>query len=309
MLPDFNRLKVFYHIFKHQSVVQAARELHVTQSAISQTLNKLEEEIQQSLFTRVHKKLVPTPAGIRLYQSMEPFIENLKAQLEVIRHSISVPSGLLRIGAPVEFGEKYLVPACARFRETYSQVSFQLEFGHPDRLLPGIKSGDLDFALADIFSRQGEYSRDKAILDIQSIFVEELVLACSQEYYDRQLKGRQQFKSLTKSDYISYQLHAPAIKDWFRHHYKKTSAQLKTSLTVESVRGVISGIRQHLGLGIVPSHLINREIEQGSMVVIRTSARELINQISLVRLLDKVPSLTEKEFLTFFQEFIETVRK
>ncbi|MCG8335218.1 MAG: LysR family transcriptional regulator [Proteobacteria bacterium] len=309
MLPDFNRLKVFYHIFKHQSVVQAARELHVTQSAVSQALNKLEEEIQQSLFTRVHKKLVPTPAGIRLFESMEPFIANLKIQLELIRHSLSAPSGLLRIGAPVEFGEKYLVPACAGFREIYPRVSFQLEFGHPDKLIPVIKKGDLDFALADIFNRQGEYSRDRAILDIQPIFIEELVLACSQKYYDRQLKGRQQFKTLTESDYITYQLHAPAIKDWFRHHYKKTSSQLKTSLTVESVRGVVSGIRQHLGLGIVPSHLINREIEQGGMVVIRTSARELINQISLVRLLDKVPNLTEKEFITFFHDFIENVRK
>lgn len=309
MLPDFNRLKVFYHVFKHQSVIKAARELHVTQSAISQSLNKLEEEIQQSLFTRVHKKLVPTPAGIRLFESMEPFIADLKEKLELIRHSTSIPSGLLRIGAPVEFGEKYLVPACAQFRESYPQVSFQLEFDHPDSLVPAIKKGDLDFALADIFSRQGEYSRDKAVLDIQPIFIEELVLTCSQEYYNQHLKGRSQFKALTESDFIAYQLHAPAIKDWFRHHYKKTATSLKTSLTVESVRGVVSGIRHHLGLGIVPSHLINREIEQGSMVVIRTSTRELINQISLVRLLDKVPNLTEKEFLSFFQKFIEDVRK
>lgn len=309
MLPDFNRLKVFYYIFKYQSVIQAAKELHVTQSAISQTLNKLEEEIQQALFTRVHKRLVPTPAGIRLFKSMEPFIADLKEQLELMRHSLSAPSGLLRIGSPVEFGEKYLVPACARFKASYPQVSFQLEFGHPDRLLPGIKKGDLDFALVDIFSRQGEYSRDKAVLNIQSIFIEELVLACSKDYYDRQIIGEQLFKALAESDYIAYQPHAPAIKDWFRHHFQNTTPQLKTSMIVESVRGVIAGIRQHLGLGIVPSHLITQEIDLGSIVVIRPPTRELINQISLVRLLDKVPNLTEKEFITFFQGYIENVRK
>ncbi len=305
MLPDFNRLKVFYYVFQNCSVVQASKQLHVTQSAISQSLNKLEEEIQQPLFTRVHKRLVPTPEGIALFKVLEPFINNLKEQLDLIRHSHSIPSGLVKIGAPVEFGEKYLVPACAKFKKEYPQVQFHIELGHPDKLLPGIRGGELDFAFADIFKQKGEFLRDRAIFDIQPIFVEELVLACSRNYYDKSLSGKQHFKTLITKDFIAYQRHSPAIRDWFRHHYKKTFTPNQTALTVESVRGVISGIKQHLGLGIVPSHLIEREIEQGTITIIRTSARELINRISLVRLLDKIPNLTEKQFTAFFQGFIK----
>ncbi|MBU8911935.1 MAG: LysR family transcriptional regulator, partial [Desulfobacterales bacterium] len=51
MLPDFNRLKVFYYIFAQKSVVSAARELNITASAVSQTLNKLESELNVLLFT------------------------------------------------------------------------------------------------------------------------------------------------------------------------------------------------------------------------------------------------------------------
>ncbi len=46
MTPDFNRLKVFFHIHRNRSVAAAARELHVTQSAVSQHLRKLETEIK-----------------------------------------------------------------------------------------------------------------------------------------------------------------------------------------------------------------------------------------------------------------------
>ena len=49
---DFNRIKVFYYIFSNQSVAKAARELNITQSAVSQQLKKLELEIKTRLFTR-----------------------------------------------------------------------------------------------------------------------------------------------------------------------------------------------------------------------------------------------------------------
>jgi len=45
MLPDFNRLKVFYYVFLHRSVAVASAELNITASAVSQSLNKLEREL------------------------------------------------------------------------------------------------------------------------------------------------------------------------------------------------------------------------------------------------------------------------
>ena len=73
MLPDFNRLKVFYHIYRTGSVVAAADELCLTQSGVSQHLQKLENEIGMPLFTRLHKNLSrPTgPIGcLRLFPGL-----------------------------------------------------------------------------------------------------------------------------------------------------------------------------------------------------------------------------------------------
>ncbi len=63
MLTDFNRLKVFYTIYRHKSAAAAARELYISQSAVSQSLGKLERELKNQLFVRQHKKLVPTAAA------------------------------------------------------------------------------------------------------------------------------------------------------------------------------------------------------------------------------------------------------
>ena len=308
MFPDFNRLKVFYFIYSNRSVVLAAKQLHVTQSAVSQSLSKLEEELNQSLFTRVHKRLVPTSEAEILYNVVQPFIKNLQDQLRLMQQSHSMPSGKLKIGAPVEFGEKYLVPACAVFRKEYPDVQFQLELGHPDKLLPGINQGMLDFSFIDIFIEKGEYARETALLDIQPIFSEKLILACSGEYYASKINGDHSFKNLSKQNFISYQKHSPAIRNWFRHHLGKTAVTIQPILSVESVKGVISGIKQSLGLGIVPSYLIGQELEAGEIMSIDLSPIELINRISLIRLLDKVPNLTEKTFIDHFKAFIKRVQ-
>lgn len=306
MLPDLNRVRVFYYIFLHRSVAQAAKELHVTQSAVSQSLSKLEGELNQVLFTRAHKKLIPTSEAEELFKTVEPFFEVLQSNLEKIQQSQQIPRGLLKIGAPVEFGEKYLIKASAKFRNIHNKVRFLLEFAHPDSLLPKIKSGELDFAYVDIFSRQGEYSRETALFDIKPIFVEKLVLVCTAKYYDQSIKGNHNYQTLSQCSFISYQLHAPAIKSWFRYYFNKLSVPILPVLSVESVKGVIGAIREHLGLGVVPSYLIENEIRQGEMIVIKPESIDLINNISLVRLLDKIPNLTEKEFVKFFKESIDS---
>ena len=155
MLPDLNRLRIFYYIFSAKSVVAAAGKLHITQSAVSQHLQKLEREIQTRLFTRLHKKLVPTMAGERLFALVRPFIENLENSIGEIRQAQQVPSGPIRVGAPPEFGRLYLPGIFASFREDYPEVVFFLKLGDPAVLLSMAGEGELDFALVDMFPIKG----------------------------------------------------------------------------------------------------------------------------------------------------------
>ena len=84
MLPDLNRLKLFYYVYRARSVVGAAAELNISQPAVSQQLQKLEAELKTSLFTRLHKKLVPTSAGERLFSLVSPMIDGLEVGLPFI---------------------------------------------------------------------------------------------------------------------------------------------------------------------------------------------------------------------------------
>ena len=121
---DFNRLRVFYCIYRNKSMIAAAKELNVTPPAVSQHLKKLEADMGVHLFTRLHKKLVPTVEAETLFQILDPFIHELEAGVRLFQSGKSRPSGMLRIGAPVEFGKTHFPGAIAAFRRTYPEVTF-----------------------------------------------------------------------------------------------------------------------------------------------------------------------------------------
>jgi len=60
-------------------------------------------------------------------------------------------------------------------------------------------------------------------------------------------------------------------------------------------------------MGIIASHLVSKEINEGQIIAIKTSKSEIKNEISLTQLLDKIPTVTEKVFLKFLLNEIESI--
>ncbi|MGD9212369.1 MAG: LysR family transcriptional regulator [Desulfobacteraceae bacterium] len=305
MLPDLNRLKIFFHVHSRLSITAAAEELHITPSAVSQQIKKLEAELKTPLFTRLHKRLVPTSGGNRLFKLVAPLIDGLSDGMEMMEKGRKEPAGLLKIGAPVEFGSIYLPHVISTFRAKYDKVTFNLELGRPSHLFPKVSAGELDFALIDTFPTKNLLNGDFDAFSITPVMEEEVVLACSKKYNQRDLKDNHSYQNLIDKAYIAQQHNATALKNWFQHHFGKTASKLNIVLTVSNHSAVVSAVRHHVGLGIVVSHLVDKEIHSEDLVVVRKHATQTVNRISIVQLLDKIPTITEKSFLTHFHHIIQ----
>ena len=301
MLPDLNRLKVFHFIFTEKSVAGAARKLHVSPSAVSQALNKLESEMDVALFTRSPNTLVPTYAGEQLARMVSPFLRDLDTGIARLQQARQVPSGMLRIGSPIEIGNAYLPGIMAGFRHIYPDVVFTLKLADTAELLSMVRDGDVDFALVDDFFLRERLEEGGDVCAVEPLADEEVVLACSAQYYERYIAGNHSYDHLAGREFIAYRASSLTLAGWFVHHFGKPCPGLNRVLFADSHQAIISGIRAHLGLGVIASHLVREELAAGSIVPIRTGAREIANTISLAQLLDKIPNLTERTFLNYLR--------
>lgn len=299
MLPDFNRLKIFYYIYTQQSTVGAAKLLHITQSGVSQHLKKLEEELQASLFTRVNRKLIPTAAGKKLYSTVSTFISHLENEIRDISEASDIPSGQLRIGAPFEFGRTYLPSIFASFHQKYPNVSFQLELGDPNVLFKMVSEGELDFAYIDILPIFIDTPCGLSAYTSTPIVKEEFVLACSKQYYEKNIHNAG-YEELINQQYVSYKTDIALFRSWFKLHFEQTPSSLNTVFIADDARALIATIEKGVGIGMVVSHLISDQISKGTIIPLKPTRKKLDNTIACVQFKNKLETTTEH----FFQEHL-----
>lgn len=299
MLPDFNRLRVFFRVYQARSVSAAATALHVTQSAVSQSLAKLEDELGAQLFVRRHRAIVPTAAGDALFSVVAPFVAALHGGIEQIHRARHELVGTLNIGAPVEFGARRLPAALADFSRAHPGVGFTLRLGHPSELVPLLEEGRLDLGFVDLFDAPRPAATRLAGLEVVEVMDEVLLLVATPDCERRHLQGSRAFTRLSAARFVDYHPTAPAVRGWFRHHFERVPPRIELALAVESVQAVITAVEHGMGLGLVPAHTVAPALEAERLVAITTRRRALTNRISLVRMLDRVPSRLEREFVAF----------
>lgn len=293
---DLNRLRTFQAVYRYSSTVGAAQALSVTRSAVSQSLSKLEAEIGVELFTRAATGLVPTSAGHSLFRRIDPFLSSLETEVRVLKSASERPSGLLRLGAPVAFGRCYLPAKLTSFRARYPEVEFALELGNQVRLLSLLEAGELDFAIADVFADASPSLRP-SLFSLETLFEERMTLVCSRDYFEQRQLGDVTLDSLSACDFLTHQSQTFDLKSWFRHHFDQVPPQFRIALTVDDSHALIEAVRLSLGLAVLGSHLVERELESGALRAVLSGPADEINRISLVQLLDKKPSLTERSFV------------
>lgn len=286
---DLNRLKVFSHIYRNQSVREAGRVLGLTPSAISQSLKGLERQTNRRLFQRISKRMVPTLAADSLFEVTQRFMSELEACISNLESDQLY--GCLRIGAPHEFGSRQLVETLGEFNQCES-VNFSILFDLPDRLMALLVDGKIDMAFCDFGSYLKNYER---VAIWRPVFTEEAVLVCSKLFYSRYVKGNHSFSNLSRLPHVDYRQDGGVLSLWYRHHFDRSPKNLPIRLSAGNVNAVITAAARGLGLAFIPAHLIKGRSE---FVYISIKKTEYKNPIMLVQLKDRVPSKLEKKFLS-----------
>src|ERR1700739_4251335 len=125
--PHLETLRVFEVACRHGSYSQAARELHVTHSAVSQRIRQLEEELGLTLFERQGNRMVPTASGVPLQGGVKNAFTELNASLGNIktqRTDAEITVSLLPVMAA-----RWLVPRLPRFKARFPRINLHIQTG------------------------------------------------------------------------------------------------------------------------------------------------------------------------------------
>src|ERR1700722_14360696 len=127
MLNDeLSDLTIFAAVADTRSFTRAAARLGKSQSALSQSVRRLEERLKLRLLTRSTRSVMPTPAGEQLLSTLRPALGEIEAQLNALSELRELPSGPLRLTAGRHAVETVLWPALLRLNTLYPDIKVEV---------------------------------------------------------------------------------------------------------------------------------------------------------------------------------------
>ena len=127
MLNDeLSDLAIFAAVADARSFTRAAVKLGKSQSALSQSVRRLEERLKLRLLTRTTRSVMPTPAGEQLLSTLRPALSEIEAQLNALSELRELPSGSLRLTAGRHAVETVLWPALLRLSTRYPDIKIEV---------------------------------------------------------------------------------------------------------------------------------------------------------------------------------------
>lgn len=147
MVENLEYYKVFYQVGKLSSITLAAKELSISQPAVSQSIHQLEKALGCSLFQRTSRGMKFTTEGELLYRYVERGYEQIELGEQRLRQLQHLDAGEVRIGASDMTLRFFLLPYLEKFHELYPGIKVTVTNGPTPETLQYLNEDKIDFGV------------------------------------------------------------------------------------------------------------------------------------------------------------------
>lgn len=286
---DLNLLNIFFYVGKNESISLTAKELFVSQPAISQSIKQLEDQIGIKLIVRQSRGVKLTSDGKVLHQICEKITDNLLLFHHTIDNIKALDSGVLRIGASDTICKYYLIEKLKQFEEKYPNIRYRVTNCTTNDSIELLKTGKVDLAFLHTPIKNKELKL-KDCMELNDCFI------CSKEFDASNIKELR--------DLINYRILLLEKDSYSRllldQCLLKYNVILKPKFELASLDLLIEFAKNNMGIICVAEEYVKKELESGEL-----------KKINILESLDKryisLATIEEKYLSTAAHRFIEII--
>lgn len=238
MIISAHELQAFRILAQKLNFSTAAASIHITQSALSQRIQSLERSLGLTLFIRDRKAIKLTEGGIRLLRYCQTK-DHLEAELlnDLVAPADGKLAGHLRVAGFSSVLHSVVMPALAPLLRDNPAVQFEFSMHEMSHLPDVLMRGEADFVVMD-HAHQKDNVRHHILGHERYVLIQSTRFAVSNTYLDHDPNDK--FTKLF-------------FKSQGKHHQHLIRSY------VDDIEGIIHGVMNGIGQGVVPSHLLKKE--------------------------------------------------
>lgn len=303
MENNLNLYYIFYTVAKHQNISLAAKELFISQPAVSKSISKLEENLQTPLFTRSSKGVRLTEEGEILFKQAGNAFLSLKAGEEQLHRRKELGMGQLSIGVSNTLCKYILLPYLKDFIKENPHIRISIACQSSFHTIEALKTGKVDIGLIGQPVTGNPDIDFYPIKEIQDGFV-------TTESYLENLKKRIPENRTDSEILLSNAVFMMLDKDnmtrqfidRFFNNYGLSNMQL---LEVSSMDLLIDFVKIDLGIACVIEDFVKEELEKKTLIHFPMPFTIPKRKIGFACQTQANPSSSMNEFMQFLKRNME----
>lgn len=285
---DSRQLRAFATLARTGSFTRTARELHLSQSAISHSMKTLERQVSCRLLDKVGKTIMLTQAGEQLLVHAHKILAEMETARDRLSELGKWGHGRLRISTSTTACQYILPPVLREFKESFPQCIIHIEPGDTPNALELLRQQRVDLALT-------LEPREESVFEFRPLFEDELLFLLSPTHpwaragkIARDQITRQRFILYTRSSY-----HHRMIDDYFHQE----DMLLPTSIELGNMEAIKELVKLGLGVSVLAPWIAQKELEEKSLVALPLGRRKLKRMWGIVHWKERRLSLAEERFV------------
>lgn len=266
-MGDIDRLRAFLAIHRHGSVTEAARQLHMSQPAVTQQLQALETVAGRRLFRRLPRGVEPTPAGRELAEQVGSHLDAVEeawgqwmGRMSSSTGAEALRGGSVYLGGPSEFITERILPALAPL--IVAGVRVRVTVGDDARVLAAIGARELDLAVLT-------HPLDQRGMTVEPLAREEFVLVgapdVAAELGDLGRGGRRAARQLERIPLLAYAEELPLVRPFWQEVFG-VEPDVLAAVVADSLPALAALAERGLGVTVLPRHVCEEQLATGRLV-------------------------------------------
>lgn len=296
MDQNLSSYRIFYAVANTGNISRAAKELYISQPAISKSIQKLEENVGVKLFDRSSRGVTLTPEGELLYTHVKSAFETLTLGEDKLRRSIALGVGHLTIGVSSTLCKYILLPYLRDFIKKYPHINISISCHSTNHTLKLLEDGKLDIGLIgkpEILKNIDFYP----LREIEDIFV-----ATRDYLHNLKIRGVDKQHILQNSTLMlldKENMTRQYIDDYFQDNH----IMVQDTIEVSNMDLLIEMSKISLGVGCVIRDFVRNELKTGTLIEIPLGIPIHKREIGFAYNKDVKISKSLKHFIDFYQQY------
>ncbi len=285
-------LKTFLGVQKRLNFTHAARELFLSQPAVSRQVRQLEQELGVKLFEQIGKSLFLTDAGRTLAKEAEKLLGSFDRAAEAVKAHRDAERGTLRLGASTTPGLYLLPKVLGEFQERHPAIEISYTIESSLSIEEAILRNHLDVAFVGAHLSSRELRMDSMVED-------EIVFFSSPDHRIAR-KNRLELKSLEEETWVIREK-GSATRALVEGRLASAGVKIGKAITLgcpEAVKAVVAG---GLGFSFLSVHGLKDDFQRGRLKKLKIAGFLLKRPLFCVRHLEKHTSPVMEAFIQTVQ--------